>query len=378
MMTSRERAFAFFSHDSAIEVLRARGTAAPRWPSRARLLPSAGGCIHNQRGFRELALQEDLAALGISSQPADLIVGKGQGRSFGKRARFHVWGSPIPPNSMLRASERLLVSGPELAVLQLASFQLKAEPLIVQKLERFHADKRELSYLGIDERPIIDHPLKWERFMRLVRIATIAMELAGTYRLSPGELLPNYKAAPIMSMASLMETAGFAEGFFGATRAQRIAEMAADGSASPMETSLFLMLTLPVEWGGYGLPRPVLNHTLDISQLRGSLASGDVITPDLLWGERLLALEYESDAFHRKWHRPKLSTDAERANTLSTLGYTVLRATPSETLDLGRLTMLARQISVLLGRGVTEPDALGQHRRRLLHAELFPVSWRQE
>lgn len=56
-----------------------------------------------------------------------------------------------------------------------------------------------------------------------------------------------------MSVSSLREFSARVCRGPAAWRAQRIAELALDGSASPMETALALLLTMLVELGGFGI-----------------------------------------------------------------------------------------------------------------------------
>ena len=116
-------------------------------------------------------------------------------RSSGKAARFHVWGGVVPAGSMLRLGDELLVSGAELAVVQLCSAQGKLDALLDAHADAVRAETGLLAELGVDARPVVDHPLAWERIRRLVAATTVACEFAGTYRLAAGGRPVAYRAA---------------------------------------------------------------------------------------------------------------------------------------------------------------------------------------
>lgn len=133
----------------------------------------------------------------------------------------------------------------------------------------------------------------------------------------------------------------------------RAVRYAVDGSASPMETALALMLSLPKSEGGYGLPKPQMNRVLPLDA-----ETGRVRVADLFWPEPKVVVEYDSDAFHTE--KEKLRRDALRRNQLESQSVTVLTATAGHLSSLAALDELAGQIARALGRSL--------HRGRLAAA----------
>ena len=227
--------------------------------------------------------------------------------------------------------------------------------------------------LGIAGKPAIDDPLRWEQIARLVRAVELACEFAGTYRLpSQDDSDAAYRIRPLMSCGSLADMARSRNLSVMESRALRVADIAFDNSGSPMETSLALMLTLPVEWGGFGLPHPKLNRTLDTSPVRGMLSDRCEVTPDLSWEGGKLALEYDSAEKHGHAGAQQLAEDALRGNILTALGYRVLRVTPGAVSTIPKMELLARQIASLLGVDLAIPNELQVLRRSKLFLELWP------
>lgn len=139
-----------------------------------------------------------------------------------------------------------------------------------------------------------------------------------------------------------------------------------------METALSLMLTMPVELGGFGIQKPLLNAAVDTSVLDDALRGCDSVTPDMLWPDQKVALEYDSSEFHARKGTRQAERDAARSNTLLLMGCRVLRATTRGVSSLSGAALLARQIAFLLGEPLREPTPLEEQRRSKLFGELMP------
>lgn len=367
--------FAFVSHHSACEALRsfdvADVQALPRWPARRRMLPVFGQCVTTQRQFTRLRKDVDLSAYGIVSTPVDLLVPSTQLRSRGKHARFHVWSRLIPARSMIRLGTHLLVSSPELVIVQLLSSQARLDSLFDAFSEELCEQRDVLGSLGLDEEIVAESPSEWEKARRVIAASVIACEFAGTYRLAVGSKEGRYHAPRLMTVSDLRSFAEDDSGRFIAGRLRKVADIAFDNSASPRETALALMLTMPPELGGFGLPKPRLNVPVDVSEVRGSLADRDAVTPDMLWAEQRVALEYDSAEFHGQSTTRRLAEDALRSNILTAMGYAVLRVTPGSVVTLAQIERLARQVACCLGVTLQRPTEMQEVRRRKAFAELM-------
>lgn len=117
--------YAFVCSQSAVDAIRslsARGAwgGDPAWPESPRALPLWGDCVCSQRSFAEFTRENDPSVLEGLFPPVDLLVPSSRFRSSGKSAKFHVWSREIPAGACRRLSERLVISGPEFAIVQLA------------------------------------------------------------------------------------------------------------------------------------------------------------------------------------------------------------------------------------------------------------------
>ena len=365
---------AYLCHESAYESLRflsgRRELPAQTWPAEAMVLP-VDGCLSGQRALARLCEDVDLRSLGVRGEPVHLLVPTQQMRSAGRRAHFHVWSSSVPAGAFRVLSDNVLLSGPEFVVLQFCGVTSRLEGLLDAHVAAVRAETMTLRQLGLDARPAVDHPLVREHGRLLVASAVLACEFAGTYRLGTSGGEPRYHVPAIMTTESLADMALRAGCNTAAARARTVAGLAFDGSASPMETALALLLTLPLDYGGFALPRPRLNASVDVSAHRGHLADVDQVTPDFLWPVQRVALEYDSAAFHDTAKRAA-GHDAVRANILTSLGYRVFRVTPRVVRSLVGVELLARQLASALGVTLAEPDEIQALRRRRLYVQLMP------
>ena len=217
----------------------------------------------------------------------------------------------------------------------------------------------------------LDDPRAWARDRRAVDLALLMMEFSGTYRRQP----TRYGLPRLTSHNALTRFCGSAGGNRGITLMRRALGLQMDGSFSPMETAIALMLTLPADLGGYGLSKPILNVRLSGTELRHDTSSQREILPDLYWPEREVVLEYDSREHHGEegpspMNGEKLAHDAERANSLVAAGRHVIVVRRRQAMNLVRFDLVARQLAVLLGQSPSTASALQLERRAKLHALL--------
>jgi len=126
---------------------------------------------------------------------------------------------------------------------------------------------------------------------------------------------------PLTSVARLRAFLGKTSGMKGRKRAMRALRYIMDGSASPMETRLAMLLTLPHSLGGYGLPKAELNHRVTPARRDRRGAGQAYYVCDMFLPEHGTAREYDSDLIHAGSER--IARDSVRRNALAMLGITV-------------------------------------------------------
>lgn len=268
--------YAFVSHESAIEAI--WWHAEHRWQHQLDdenvwMVPAPQSCVKTQREFACLSREVDLPALGITRAPLDLLVPNASCFSRGKRAHFHVWKGFFPPHSFLRVHDRVFVSTPYFIVLQLAAASPPSRMTRVRAQRYAEEDaviRAELSLEGSSSAPA--DLQRWENIARFVRAAQVLCDFAGTYRYVPHSAKVRYGTKPLLTRRSFLAYLAKVNARKGVGRARRVVEAAFDRAASPMETVLALMLTLPVRVGGFGLPRPRLNGEVPLMSCKKGLS----------------------------------------------------------------------------------------------------------
>lgn len=251
-------------------------------------------------------LDDDLRGL---STPLHLLVPRRQDCRRSTLKLAHLWTAPVLRGSFSRVRAGLYVSTPEFCVLQMA------------------------------------------RLLTPVELVRLVDELCGTYVLAPCPEDPYRNAPPCTSVAYLRDffARAKAAGVRGAQDALDALRFAADGSASPMETVLSLLLCLPCRQGGYGAPLASFNQRPQDAP-GSDLALRGRHRCDLLWREAGVALEYEGE----KTHAGSIQTarDSQRDNALATRGQALIKVTKAQVYDVDAFDVVARQVLGLLKRPV--------------------------
>lgn len=236
----------------------------------------------------------------------------------------HLLRGDLPKGSFYRVSESIVVASPELAFLQACHPQY--------------------------DLPNIE----------------LVLELCGTYALYPGELPCRFDVSPVTSCEKLATYVKCSSGRHGVQAARRALSWACDDIASPREEELYLLLTLPTRKGGYGLPDPLVNDSIDDDELEGLPESmKHHYVPDLQWkrGGRKIILEYDGYEEHES-DPLKVAADKERRSIIAAQGSAVIVMTKRDLVDVGALRNKVAQLCYALDLKLQEPEPA-------VHASLF-------
>ena len=159
--------------------------------------------------------------------------------------------------------------------------------------------------------------------LTFIEALELGMELCGTYALRPGSLEGMaQRDYPLIDAEALRRHLRSWQGLNGLSLARKVAQYLSTGSASPMETKLYLLLCLPLQYGGYNLGRPELNPEIPLDPAEREILRNTKIKPDMLWRQKGLVVEYDGSQ-HEEERQSKY--DALRITVLEGKGYTVRR-----------------------------------------------------
>jgi len=190
----------------------------------------------------------------------------------------------------------------------------------------------------------------------LVKLIELGFELCGSYSISPaGEYSPGVESAdktlyghpPLTSTKAIKSLITRLEGVNGQKKADRALRYIADGSASPMETIIIMLLTLPHKLGGYGLPMPELNRRIDSENAAKWGSRRYYYICDLFWPKANIAIEYDSDFYHAGADR--MDSDSTKRLDLTTHDINVLTVTNRKLRNPAIIESIAKLIAKRLG-----------------------------
>ena len=259
------------------------------------------------------------------SLPLDIMVSTMSARRPSKAVRPHVCSKALPGGAFVNANNGLYVSSPEFCFLQMAS----------------------------------EYPL--------AKLIALGIELCGTYsqpsisskceRLDEGQVNFDqslYNLPHLTSKKKLQTFTNRMGGWNGQRRALKALRYISDGSGSPMETILFILLTLPYRYGGYGLPMPELNGCIYPKKGALPFAGRNFYRGDLLWREAGVVAEYNSDMVHA--NTDNIAMDAIRRGDLALCGISEVTVTKRQLYSAELFDKVARQIASRIGKKLRYND----------------------
>ena len=247
------------------------------------------------------------------TKPLHILVGSKNARKAARDLRCHIASGRFPNGSFIPVAPGFQVASPELCFMQEAN-ELSLPELIV-----------------------------------------LGFEFCGRYRLDKiAEPDRGFRDDdPLTSVAALGAFITKATGLKGRTNALKALPFIADNAASPMETVLTMLLTLPYRLGGYGFDLPKLNYPLEIDTKAARASGKRRFCCDLYWPDSQVDLEYDSDSYHQtsKQHEK----DAVRRTVLSSGGIEVITVSRAQIMQTLAMHAVAETLSKKLKRRLRLP-----------------------
>ncbi len=205
--------------------------------------------------------------------------------------------------------------------------------------------------------------------LRFPRAVNLGYELCGTF--APDENRPYgvRSREPLTSPEKLASYLAKAGGMRGAKAARSALPHILGGSASPRESTLAELLTLPCRRGGSNLAPPSMNAVVTIPTRCSWASDRSSFRCDLLWRDKGVAVEYDSTLCHTGAER--IAHDAARRNVLESLGLTVVTATWRQVANFREYNRFAHILAGHLGAKIRPSCADYPSRQFALRRELL-------
>lgn len=184
-----------------------------------------------------------------------------------------------------------------------------------------------------------------------IDLILLGYELCGCYSLAPlrDSLVMRH---PLTSVEAIMATASTTT-VKGAGVAKQALRYVLDGSGSPQETALAMMLSLPKRYGGFGFTPPKLNLRLDLGKSASAVwRRGNAF--DLVWEDAKIVVEYDGEDGHRLFEQTE--RDNTRRNALTLDGYTLFVLTKSQIANVDGFFEIAKSIAKRLNHDLRLRD----------------------
>ena len=135
-----------------------------------------------------------------------------------------------------------------------------------------------------------------------------------------------------------------------------------------METKLYMLLCLPLQYGGYNLGHPELNPELDLDQEEREIIRRGKVKPDMLWRNEHLVVEYDGE-----YHDDPMQAryDALRKTILEGKGFTVIQVKRYQLYNPLAFDKFASTLASLLGVRHRPATLKHQFAREELRAQLL-------
>ena len=287
-------------------------------PTRARSLVGGAPSASKIKSFR--SKHPDLTTESI-----DVLVKYGDQRNV-PGVRVHTLSNSLPDRTLYQLDDDTYVVSPELCLLQLATKY--TEPEVVK----------------------------------------LALEMCGTYAVDPyasidrgfydtddpDERQGMAKRPPLTSRSKLDSLAS--RMFAANSRARRthFLRYVTDGSASPRETALCMLLCMAPRFGGYGFKLPELNQRIELEVSERLMVGVNHFDCDMYWPNERVAVEYDSKLHHSEAENQE--RDAIRRNMLEYKNIRVITATRKQLNSPGHFNAMAQQIASAIGKRTKTPD----------------------
>ena len=243
--------------------------------------------------------------------------------------KCQVWSKPFPPSSVYRMNEQgVCLSAPWFCYLQMAPTLNLADGI----------------RLGME-------------LCGTHSTLPFTPGIARTFELSEREIHNGFvDTHPVMTSKQLQAFLS-AMGLGRQSKSVIAARFVIDGSRSPGESRLYIVLCLPTRLGGYALPKPLLNYRIDIPRHLWEAAGTDRYYVDFFYPGEMYAgitqaVEFDG-GYH--WQGNQRMRDNVRQILLEEMGIHVMRIDKLQLQNMEVMDLQAQRLADALGVRLRQP-----------------------
>lgn len=301
-------------------------------------IPPSFSTLDELRKAKVQELRDRGIAQGIPSHvPTDVVFSGKRLNVRNRRIVVHMWNGFVPAKSICSTGKGDYVASPEFCLLQVASRLKKS----------------------------ITETLRPWQFT--VILTELVCEFCGTYSKQNTTRGFKKRKKVLTSVGQLIVFCGRMSFEHGAQSLRKAVSWALDNLNSPMETALYLLLCLPVSYGGLALPRPISNKSVAVPKVLWAKTRLRHVVPDLCWPEVKLMVEYNG----KDSHDGREVKDQERQEIVQDMGYTMITFRKEDLYNRDRFMAKASSVARYLRRSLPEKTTSFDELQILLHNMLL-------
>lgn len=234
--------------------------------------------------------------------------------------------------------------------------------------------------------------MQMARGLGVAKTALLVDQVLGTYRACRPEAIESYGQIEGVSIESCTDECGTATAYGlspltaivrlsnyldamagapGARSVRRSLPLVADGLASPLEAQTYALAFCSRHTGSLGLPKPLVNHRVEVPiEARGCFGSA-FIRPDFWWPEQRVALE----VLGVRWHdgAQGITQTSMREKGYYAMGASCITITEREIRMLSSFEAAMAVLAKLLGVKLRPPTKAFEKMRGQLRTEVLDV-----
>lgn len=216
------------------------------------------------------------------------------------------------------------------------------------------------------------------RGLSIESLIMLGYELCGEYSTDEAAERGFYNRTPLTNTNSICNLINASPNLGNKQAALRALNCIVEGTASPAESQLSAMLTIPTRFGGFGFKRPKANAIVLSDAKSQKVSKRNWRACDLFWEEELVDVEYDSEAFHST--REQRFEDSVRRNALVSSKIRVISVTPGQLRSREELATVALVLaSALNKRRRTKVENFNELNKKLHQSIIYDYpKWRRE
>lgn len=299
-----------------------------------------------------------------------LIVRRAQDRRTLPAVQCHIWNADSASSACFKLSSTVRVVSPALAFLMAASV-LSFSQLVAYGDElcgyySFYAERRQDEQRSLVAQHESNGPNK--------PCTHDSCHLHGAQEGQVAQGTPSnqgfrMRSQPLLTKKQLQSFLACTPRAHGLALAKQACEQVVERAASPMETTVEMLLSLPYRYGGYGIPTPRMNWGIKLDERSQAIAHKGRCFGDLCYPDKKLIIEYHGREYHN--NEVGFLGDRRRINGLRDAGYDVIELTSDQVFDFDTFEAVACSIAKKLGKRIRSRDCGPLPQRVALRKEMF-------